>query len=920
MGSPDLFRALTQTLRGEGAHAVTAEDARLTPYLSVVVAILYMMAVDGDISDRESSQLQSVIGADDSVLRRAVAYAQSHDVDSFLREAPALLDDDARLCLLVNVADSLMADGELQKVELLLFDRMLAAFGQTRASFQPHFDAIAAKGRTSMLGDFDAAAATDEMTPPKALVVAMLYMMSADGEMAAEEIGRLSAAIGGSQALLKASLRYVSQVRAPQFLALAAGLLDRRQRLCILLNACDAMMSDGEVDAAERDLFGRMMAAFGIDAASLDAYLNTIRLKNEAPHDEARPPARAASKASKISEASPVPALPPRRKKSEQGVVFERKRTWSEETGAGGGATPEARRSAAAREAQDPGEGPLDSRISRTMQDNIDRLSDSFDDEVTLATMERHSRGDDHKPVRSRDGDGPDELRAVTDGKGDKDLRSVADRRGNGDLRSTKDGKGASDLRAARDNEGVSDVRSARDGRGDSDSRTTGVGKGASDVRSARDGQGAGDLRAARDSQGASEVRSARDGKGESDSRAASDGKGPKALRTASDGEGDKDGRTASDGDGASDLRTATDADGPSDLRAARDAGARPDTTHLQDSGIAAAPPHWKDTGLQGEQRQMDDAGASPAAQHLVDDRRNFDADDEAGSEGPGDPDAIEGRMGDVRERTSRIRDHVEALQRSRSVRAGSRLPSLPPAPRPIRSADSEVPALAGAEEDPSTDFRSGDAAGMLFASDEGGPKMNEPAPPSGADEAKVNRKMRLRSAVLLPALFVTYGATMVGESISERLFMLNENIATDARIVHQMASVQQSIYRIAPEAVRLAPDALAVPVAVTAASGVATTTASGDVAPSDREKAEAFLEQRKGELVGKVRQHQASGAVAAEQQQWFIYAKSIVLLGLGMAFWGVLYRSLRMLNASTAAGLAGLLLAANGYWLLVRF
>lgn len=884
MGSPDLFRALTPTLRGGGAHAVTAEDARLTPYLSVVVAILYMMAVDGDISDRESSQLQSVIGADDSVLRRAVAYAQSHDVDSFLREAPALLDDDARLCLLVNVADSLMADGELQKVELLLFDRMLAAFGQTRASFQPHFDAIAAKGRTSMLGDFDAAAATDEMTPPKALVVAMLYMMSADGEMAAEEIGRLSAAIGGSQALLKASLRYVSQVRAPQFLALAAGLLDRRQRLCILLNACDAMMSDGEVDAAERDLFGRMMAAFGIDAASLDAYLNTIRLKNEAPHDEARPPARAASKASKTSEASPVPALPPRRKMSEQGVVFERKRTWSEETGEGGGATPEARRSAAAREAQDPGEGPLDSRISRTMQDNIDRLSDSFDDEVTLATMERHSRGDDHKPVRSRDGDGPDEVRAVTDGNGDKDLRSVADRKGNRELRSTKDGKGASDLRAARDNEGASDVRSARDG------------------------------------------------EGESDSRAASDGKGPKALRAASDGEGDKDGRTAtggdgasdirsaSDGDGASDLRTATDADGPSDLRAARDAGVRPDTTHLQDSGIAAAPPHWKDTGLQGEQRQMDDAGASPAAQHLVDDRRNFDADDEAGSDGPGDPDAIEGRMGDVRERTSRIRDHVEALQRSRSVRAGSRLPSLPPAPRPMLRADNEAPALAGAEEDPSTDFRSGDDAGMLFASDEGGPKMNEPAPPSGADEAKVNRKLRLRSAVLLPALFVTYGATMVGESISERLFMLNENIATDARIVHQMASVQQSIYRIAPEAVRLAPDALAVPVAATAASGVATTTASGDVAPSDREKAEAFLEQRKGELVGKVRQHQASGAVAAEQQQWFIYAKSIVLLGLGMAFWGVLYRSLRMLNASTVAGLAGLLLAANGYWLLVRF
>ena len=44
------------------------------------------------------------------------------------------------------------------------------------------------------------------------------------------------------------------------------------------------------------------------------------------------------------------------------------------------------------------------------------------------------------------------------------------------------------------------------------------------------------------------------------------------------------------------------------------------------------------------------------------------------------------------------------------------------------------------------------------------------------------------------------------------------------------------------------------------------------------------------------------------------------MMLGLGMAFWGVLFRSLRMLHASTAAGLISLLLTANGYWLFLRF
>ncbi len=88
----------------------------------------------------------------------------------------------------------------------------------------------------------------------------------------------------------------------------------------------------------------------------------------------------------------------------------------------------------------------------------------------------------------------------------------------------------------------------------------------------------------------------------------------------------------------------------------------------------------------------------------------------------------------------------------------------------------------------------------------------------------------------------------------------------------------------------------------------------------SDREKADQFLERRKQELVSLSQQHQGASAVAAERQQWFSYAQSIILLGLGMAFWGVLYRSMNMLHASTAAGLVGLLLTANAYWLFVQF
>ncbi len=780
MGSSDLFKALTQTLGRGTTDVALSEDVRLTPYLAVVVAIIYMMAVDGDISDHESSQLQSVIGTDDHTLQRAVAYAQTHEVDQFLNEAPLLLDEDARQCLLINVADSLMADGEMQKVELALFERMLSAFGHTKATFQPHFDAIATKGKTSVLGDFSAAANTDAMTPPKALVIAMLYMMSADGSMASEEIGRLSVTIGGHQALLKASLRYVSQVRAPQFLAEIAGLLDKRQRLCVLLNVCDAMMSDRKVVAQERELFGRIMEAFGVASASLDTYLSTLRIKSDVPHDDVSSAALAVASASAKLSTSPRP----------EGVIFERKRTWQEETGEAGAADAEATAVTTQRDIRDHGAASLDSRISRTMQDNIDRISQGLDDETVSARPE------------------PATLGAT-------------------DLRVLQDDSGPADLRAVRDREGPTE------------------------------------------------------------------------------------------------QRTETDAEGPVTQRSATDAGTVVRKQSMQDARLSDLSHHWKDAEVPGERRALNDASGPALANHWVDDRRAFGRDVEGGVEGLSDADESSERMQAVSERTNQIRGHVDAMQRSRSLRAGSRMPSLlrfRPRPEPARAATGNTDTAAPVMKNDS-DF-------MLLSADEGGPRMSEPAAPASQQDAQTHRRLRLHSAVLLPALFVTYGVTMVGETLSERLFITNQSSATDAQIVHQMASVQQSVYRITPDAVQLLPGAIAAPVAVnTMAAGSAADPAgmtgsdhSASEAMSDREKADDFLEQRKKDLQEKFQQHQSSSALAAERQQWFVYAKSIVLLGLGMAFWGVLFRSLPMLNTSTASGLVGLLLTANGYWLFLRF
>ncbi len=941
MGSADLFRALTRTLRGGNARAVRAEDLRLTPYLSVVTAVLYMMAADGEISDRESSQLQSVIGADAETLHRAVAYAETRSVEQFLQEVPPVLDAKSRLCLLMNVCDSLMADGELSDAELQLFDRLAAALGHTRASFQPYFDTIVLKDRTSVLGDFDAAARSPEMTPPKALVASLLYMMSADGSMGEEEIGRLNAVVGTSQGLLRASLRYVSQVRAPQFLAAAAGVLDAQQRLCILLNACDTMMSDHKVAGGERDLFRRMLAAFGIAPADFERYLNVIYLKNDLPQDERRVP-------SVHGQTDDLQTRGRSRGRSE-GVVFERKRQWEEETGDAGDAGANGRRKARAADGPDAPASEVDARISRTMQDNIDRMSGEFDGGDAFDTLAANSRIGGAAVDGLAADEGPSDLRAFREAGFSQDKDHVHETGHAAAGQHWRDAEGDDELRATRDAGGPQSAGSRRD----SGSRMPG--------------------------------RHWKDGDGDSDARAMHDGEGPQSAdgrhdrgtrvpgRHWKDAGGDLDARAMRDAD-ANDASMAGNArDGVFDKPALQDAAGAASAAAIK--GDAAGNPGraWRDATKSGDGRALQDADAVVPGTHLVDDRSSFDPEDGETADGPASSHPIAGRMGSVSERTRTIQEHLDAMRSARSIAAANRLPRLPAGPAVqrrlpagavgdggrLRDGVALLAGSGGAISLSNPDVE--DDSRMLLASDEGGPILNQNPTNTPAEQSRLNRQLRVWSGVLLPALFLTYGTTMVGEANAERSFITSENMATDARVVHQMASVQQTVYRVVPDSVTLAAQSLLAPIsmaattAIPAASAAAaipaasaavatpgsapgattsTTPASANTStsttasapadgeaelPSDREQADRFLERRKQELMSLFQRHQGASAVAAERQQWFVYAKSIVLLGLGMTFWGVLFRSMRMLHGSTAAGLVGLLLTLNGYWLFMH-
>ena len=97
----------------------------LTPYLSLIVAILYMMSADDDISEQECNHLLSVFGEDNQVLQRALRYVEANSVEEFLAEVPDVVSEENRLCILLNVCDSSMSDGDFDKSEMILFSRKL---------------------------------------------------------------------------------------------------------------------------------------------------------------------------------------------------------------------------------------------------------------------------------------------------------------------------------------------------------------------------------------------------------------------------------------------------------------------------------------------------------------------------------------------------------------------------------------------------------------------------------------------------------------------------------------------------------------------------------------------------------------------------------------------------------------------------
>jgi len=288
MGSSDLLRHLFKNLNLDKylSRRGADEPVELTPHLSLVTGVIYMMIADGEVSEQESSHLQSIIGGNEEVLHRALGYVEANSIDEYLETLPKILSNAQKVCILMNICDSIMADGELADDEKELFSRFLAAVGLTEESFKPYLRAISVKNERDILGSFNQDFTPEELNPPLILAICLIYMMSSDGQMAKEEIGQLHMVIGKCPSLLQSALKYVGKNKAPKFLKAAAELLDPMQRLCILTNVWDIVLTDGKIEKAEVELFKKMLLAFGYTQASFKPYFNILQIKNNKPEED----------------------------------------------------------------------------------------------------------------------------------------------------------------------------------------------------------------------------------------------------------------------------------------------------------------------------------------------------------------------------------------------------------------------------------------------------------------------------------------------------------------------------------------------------------------------------------------------------------------------------------------------------------
>jgi uncharacterized tellurite resistance protein B-like protein len=931
MGKKNLFNRLLKSLSEDEGFVSSSGGGsiQLTPYLSLIVAILYMMAADDEISEQECNQLLSVFGDDQQILQRGLIYIESKTVDEFLAEMPQQVDGDDGLCILLNVCDCSMADGDFSKSEMILFSRMLSSLGHDKNSFKPYFDTISLKHKHSVFGA-NTDTAGGEMTPVRALVVSMLYMMSVDGEMAKEEIGQINVALRGSKNLLPEALKYVKRTKFSDFMSEVSSTLNHQQKLCILVNVVDIMLSDGHVDRLEQDLFRRMLAGFDISDANFKKHYSNLTIKNERPVD-----IRAASKSGKKGEVvrntintdeqkqfaaagtsavnenvKASPASAPAGKISNEIVNKLEKNVDSFESQAksAGGMDLMAANARASENSSnsDATASPEKKTPSEPDKNQVKKSANTSAPDIS-ASQTADAPKDDRK-LKLPDAQGMSDIRNLRDAEGGElDTRSLRDAEGGeSDTRRLRDAEGGeSDTRRLRDAEdGESDTRRLKDAQGASDIRNLrDAESGLSDTRGLRDAKGDSDIRRQRDAEGDSDIRSSRDADGDSDMRRLRDADGEAETRQLKDGEGDSDKRQISKGQSGIKKHHLRDAEGESDLRKTSDGDGDVDFRKSEDANTGAKSPHLRDATAGGG-KKLNDSDSDNEVIALRDDQ------------GANDPELqLNARMGYLKSWTGSLNDNLDEFESIDVRHTNKRAVALEMVTiRPDRPAALTL-SLVKPSIQTTTQSQVNDIVLTPLARNFDMTERQQQIATESVT-APVVDKTRKVLAALTTGLIITQGFSSFGLSEAQNTFMTNQLMSSTTHMSVETLTVQQSAFNLTADLM----DHI-----VSKNEGY-----SGDLRELSKTSAETYRTQAqkiesgadgnesKTSLKAKIKVYENQSAIQLLKLKWFGLANGILMLGFFLSFFGLLFKSKMSVGGSSVVFVLGTLVTLNGFFLFI--
>ena len=900
MGSGDLFKHLFKALNLDKYISVQSDNVRveLTPYLALLAAIIYMMIADGEISDSESSQLQSVVGDNEEALHRAILYVQSTPIDAFLSQLPSVVFGNDKLCILLNACDSIMSDGVLSNLEWDLFQNLLAALGHSEKSFKPYFGAISIKNKRSVLGSFEEKSSPDVLTPQLSLTACLLYMMSADGVMAQEEIGQLQVIIGDSKSLLQSGLKYVGKTKAHQFFKDAPTLLSDQQKLCILINACDTMLSDGKVENAERELFKRMLAAFDQSEDSFKSYYQVLFLKNERPLDR-RPAFKKADQE--------IPAeIAKNGKRSE---IFDRKFLVETEKSSNEDfkKTDTTTQGNTARGELD--KSTLESSLSRKMRENTDAFSKAMDSEQGLSNIERNANlADDSPPGGAKKAaSGPTINRKFNQDSANASADKVSQAKASGPEISRKSTDGDSGVKIKQEINDSFDGPKISNNIVDGDSGP----KISNNIVDDDSGPKISNNIVDGDSGPTNSNQILDADNGPKLKNRINDGDdGPEINRQLNDSGADLSNKHLRDEQSNFDKSSLRDGSGPIDFRTIKDAEFADSQNRLSDSG-PEIPRHQSDS----DQSIFGDPNLSPNDGPII---RNDIVDDSGAVEG-----SPKKRMVFAKIHTEKIHgclDQLEKYDFNKPNPKGVDLSSIAITPKPTTPKPKSVAAVA--ETLPVNAIHSPTASSteLTMSPEPVMTKMIEPvvAKTEAAPESVplTSSRTRLLAGVMFTALSAAHGISSIGESQAQ-IEMVNHGYqAVQVQTAFQSVSAQQVGYQLSANALDLS-----------LSDTSKLTDEQKEIAESrlvlyrsiiqNQESSPATLNGKK-ELTETAKKQDELARQASGRMNMFALSKSIMLFGIGLSFMAFFSRSRWVLYGSAATAVIGIAITANGFFALI--